>query len=48
MIATISPSFYNYEETVSTLKYASRVKYIVNVPIINTDPKDALIMEYEN
>ncbi len=44
MLATISPSFYNYDETVSTLKYASRAKYITNVPIINRDPKDALIL----
>lgn len=48
MLATISSSFYNYDETVSTLKYASRAKYITNVPIINRDPKDALILEYEN
>jgi kinesin family protein 3/17 len=44
MIATISPSYYNYEETISTLKYASRAKYITNVPIINRDPKDALLL----
>ena len=30
------------------MKYASRAKYITNVPIINRDPKDALILEYEN
>ena len=48
MLATISPSFLNYDETLSTLKYASRAKYITNVPIINRDPKDALILEYEN
>jgi hypothetical protein len=47
MIATISPSYYNYEETLSTLKYASRAKYITNVPIINRDPKDALLLQYE-
>lgn len=32
----------------STLKYASRAKYITNVPIINLDPKDALLKEYES
>ena len=48
MLATISPSFLNYDETLSTLKYASRVKYITNVPIINRNPKDPLILEYEN
>jgi hypothetical protein len=46
MIATVSPSYYNYDETVSTLKYASRAKYITNVPIINEDPKDTLLREY--
>lgn len=44
MLATVSPAFSNYDETVSTLKYASRAKYITNVPIINRDPKDALIL----
>jgi kinesin family protein 3/17 len=44
MIATISSSFYNFDETISTLKYASRAKYITNVPIINRDPKDALLL----
>lgn len=43
MIATVSPASPNYEETLSTLKYASRAKYITNVPIINLDPKDALL-----
>jgi kinesin family protein 3/17 len=42
MIANISPSILNYDETLSTLKYASRAKYIQNAPIINEDPKDAL------
>ena len=48
MIATVSPLFGNFDETVSTLKYASRAKYITNAPIINRDPKDALLLEYEN
>lgn len=46
MIATISASYLHYEETLSTLKYASRAKYITNVPVINEDPKDALLKEY--
>lgn len=46
MIAAISPSDYNYEETLSTLRYASRAKYIKNQPKINEDPKDALLKEY--
>lgn len=47
MIATISPLISNYEESLSTLKYASKAKYITNAPVINLDPKDALLLEYE-
>jgi hypothetical protein len=43
MIAAISPADYNYEETLSTLRYASRAKSIKNEPRINEDPKDALL-----
>jgi hypothetical protein len=48
MIAAISPADYNYEETLSTLRYASRAKNIQNKPTINEDPKDALLRQYEN
>ena len=48
MIAAISPANYNYDETCSTLRYASRAKNIVNKPKINEDPKDALLKEYLN
>ncbi|CAO1400372.1 unnamed protein product [Diamesa serratosioi] len=47
MIACISPADYNYEETLSTLRYASRAKNIKNKPIINEDPKDAMLREYQ-
>ena len=47
VIATVSPSHLNYEETLSTLRYASRAKYVTNTPAINLDPKDALLKEYE-
>lgn len=47
MVATISPLISNFQETLSTLKYASKAKYITNAPIINLDPKDALLLEYE-
>lgn len=43
MIAAISPSEYNYDETLSTLRYASRAKAIKNKPRVNEDPKDALL-----
>lgn len=46
MIAAISPANYNYDETLGTLRYASRAKNIVNKPKINEDPKDALLKEY--
>jgi hypothetical protein len=48
MIAAISPADYNYEETLSTLRYASRAKSIKNKPVINEDPKDALLKQYED
>ena len=47
MIAAISPADYNYDETLSTLRYASRAKSIKNKPKINEDPKDALLRQYE-
>ena len=43
MIAAIGPADYNAEETISTLRYASRAKNIENKPRINEDPKDAMI-----
>jgi len=46
MIAACSPADYNYEETLSTLRYASRAKNIKNQPKINEDPKDAMLREY--
>lgn len=47
MIACISPSEYNYDETLSTLRYASRAKNIHNKPKINEDPKDTMLREYQ-
>ncbi|EDQ89939.1 uncharacterized protein MONBRDRAFT_16629 [Monosiga brevicollis MX1] len=46
MIATFGPADYNYEETISTLRYADRAKRIKNKPKINEDPKDALLRQY--
>ena len=48
MIAAISPASFNYEETLSTLRYASRAKSIKNKPVVNEDPKDALLKQYED
>ncbi|CAB3405819.1 unnamed protein product [Caenorhabditis bovis] len=47
MIACISPSSDNFDETLSTLRYANRAKNIKNKPKINEDPKDALLREYQ-
>ncbi|XP_017130609.2 kinesin-like protein KIF17 isoform X1 [Drosophila elegans] len=48
MISCISPSHINYDETISTLRYASRAKKISNKPKINEDPKDAKLRQYQN
>jgi kinesin family protein 16B len=37
MIATVSPSDSSYGETLSTLRYASRAKAIINKPVVNED-----------
>lgn len=34
-IANFGPANYNYEETISTLRYANRAKQIKNKPKIN-------------
>lgn len=47
MVANIGPASYNYEETLSTLRYANRAKKINNQPRINEDPKDALLREFQ-
>lgn len=45
MVATISPAGDNYEETLSTLRYADRAKRIINCAIINEDPTQKMIKE---
>ena len=47
MIANVGPADYNFDETMNTLRYASRAKNIQNKPRINEDPKDALLREYQ-
>ncbi|XP_047523263.1 kinesin-like protein Klp68D isoform X1 [Pieris napi] len=47
MIANIGPASYNYDETVTTLRYAHRAKAIKNKPVRNEDPKDAKLREYQ-
>jgi len=48
MCACIGPVDYNFDETLSTLRYASRAKSIKNKPRINEDPKDAMIREFQD
>lgn len=47
MIANVGPSEYNYAETLTTLRYASRAKTIQNKPVKNEDPQDAKLREYQ-
>ena len=45
MIAAISPADINYEETLSTLRYADRAKAIVCKAVINEDANARLIRD---
>jgi hypothetical protein len=47
MVANIGPADYNFDESLSTLRYASRAKHITNKPQINEDPKDAMLREFQ-
>ena len=46
-IANCGPADYNYDETISTLRYANRAKNIQNKAVINEDPKDALLRQFQ-
>ncbi len=48
MIAACGPADYNFDETISTLRYADRAKQIKNKPKINEDPKDAMLRGFKN
>lgn len=45
MICSLSPASINYEETLSTLRYADRAKKIQNKAVVNESPQDKLIRE---
>lgn len=45
MIAAISPADVQYEETLSTLRYADQAKKIKNKAIVNEDPNAKLVRE---
>nr|AEG74528.1 kinesin-2 motor subunit FLA8 [Dunaliella salina] len=48
MVANMGPADWNYDETLSTLRYANRAKNIKNKPRINEDPKDAMLREFQD
>jgi len=45
MICALSPASSNYEETLSTLRYADRAKKIKNSAVINENPQEKLMRE---
>jgi hypothetical protein len=45
MISAISPSSLNYEETISTLRFADRAKQIKTKAVVNENPTEKLIRE---
>lgn len=45
MIACVSPAEVNFEESLNTLKYASRARNIKNAPKVNRDPNSAQIAQ---
>eukprot|EP01065_Artemidia_motanka_P022917 TRINITY_DN2717_c0_g1_i1.p1 TRINITY_DN2717_c0_g1~~TRINITY_DN2717_c0_g1_i1.p1 ORF type:complete len:1751 (+),score=711.14 TRINITY_DN2717_c0_g1_i1:58-5310(+) len=47
MIATVSPSVVNLEETTNTLRYASRARDIINIAVVNVSGEVARIKELE-
>lgn len=47
MCANIGPADFNYDETISTLRYANRAKNIKNRARVNEDPKDALLRQFQ-
>ena len=43
MLATVSPASENFEETLSTLRYADRAKRIMNHAVVNEDPNSRVM-----
>ena len=48
MICAISPAALNYEETLSTLRYADRAKKILNKAVVNESVQDKIIRELKS
>ncbi|CAD7971008.1 unnamed protein product [Amoebophrya sp. A25] len=50
IVAMVSPAYEAFQESLSTLKFASRAKSIVNAPVlnvVNADEKTTLIRQYQ-
>ena len=47
MVANIGSASFNFDETVTTLRYANRAKNIMNKSIVNEDPKDAVLRDFQ-
>jgi len=45
MIAALSPAGINYDETLSTLRFADRAKSIKTIAVVNESPTEKLIRE---
>ena len=45
MVAALSPASINYDETLSTLRYANQVKAIKNKAVVNENPQEKMIRE---
>jgi len=45
MLACISPAESNYDESLNTLRYASRARNIKNKPVVNRDSESAKVIE---
>lgn len=45
MICAVSPAEDNYEQTLSTLRYADQAKKIKNKPVVNESQTDKIIRE---
>ncbi len=46
-VANFGPADYNFDESISTLRYANRAKNIKNKAKVNEDPKDALLRQFQ-
>lgn len=47
MLIALSPADYNYDETLTTLRYGQRAKDIKCKPVVNEDPKDAMLRAFQ-